>query len=165
MPNQGAKMSNLGPILKVIKAQYKLEWHGTHGVRHWARVRRNGRIIGEYVGLCSQGMQVVDMFAIFHDACRENEWADPDHGPRGAALAHSMRDEIGLNAWQMKHLLTACEIHTSCKRDSGLHLIVKACLDADRSDLGRVGIRLQPEYIHNIKALKMVQAKTGLKLV
>ena len=151
-------------ILQKIKSQYKLDWHGTHGVRHWARVRRNGRIMGEYVGLCQKGLQVVDMFAIFHDACRLNEYTDPEHGPRGAALAYSMRDELGLDAWQMKHLLTACEIHTSCQQDWSLHQVVKTCLDADRCDLGRVGIQLEPEYIHNIKAIKWLQTKTGQQL-
>ena len=152
-------------ILQQINSQYRLDWDGTHGVRHWARVRRNGRIIGEYWGLCPKGIRVVDLFAIFHDACRENEYTDPDHGPRGAALAHSMRDQLDLDAWQLKNLLLACEIHTSCMRDPSLPPVVKTCLDADRCDLGRVGIRLHLDYIHNLKAIKMVQTLTGQRLV
>ena len=35
-------------ILPAIRKQFRLNWWGHHGVRHWARVRRNGRIIAQY---------------------------------------------------------------------------------------------------------------------
>ena len=36
--------------------------------------------------------EVVRLFAVFHDSCRENEHRDPQHGPRGARLAIDFRE-------------------------------------------------------------------------
>lgn len=144
-------------ILQQIKSQFQLDWWGHHGVRHWARVRRNGLGIGKARYLKEQGLQVVELFAVFHDACRVNEWDDPDHGERGAKLAHSMRDQLNINDWQWKLLDQACTVHTHVVNDKSLHTVVQTCLDADRLDISRVGVPLNHKYIHHYPSTKPVE--------
>ena len=81
-------------LLQAIRAQYRCDWWGYHGVRHWARVRANTRLFrvtepvrvgGRSVSFYSGPRQdidpvVCDLFAVFHDACRVNEYEDPGHG-------------------------------------------------------------------------------------
>ena len=58
--------------------QYKLDPQGLHGLPHWERVLQNGLRLAEHTGADST---VITLFALFHDACRENEWKDKNHGP------------------------------------------------------------------------------------
>ena len=39
-------------------------------------------------------VMVVELFAFFHDVCRENEGTDPAHGARGADFAAVLRGEL-----------------------------------------------------------------------
>ena len=39
---------------------------------------------------------VILLFAVFQGACRENEWKDPQHEARGAALAAKLRGKESL---------------------------------------------------------------------
>jgi uncharacterized protein len=144
-------------ILQQIKSQFQCDWWGHHGVRHWSRVRRNGLAIGREAKIGEQGLRVVELFAVFHDACRVNEWDDPGHGPRGAALAHSMRDQLNINDWQWKLLDQACSLHTEVTRDFSLHRVIQVCLDADRLDIPRVGMQVDPRYLHGIKTAKVIE--------
>lgn len=123
-------------LLKIIRAQYRLPWDGIHGYAHWARVLENGLYLSERTGA---RVDVVKLFAVFHDACRVSEGHDPKHGLRGAQLAERLRgmafelDDAGFNL-----LYRACEQHTD-----GLTVgdaTVQTCWDSDRLDLGRVGI-------------------------
>jgi hypothetical protein len=61
---------------------------GIHGIRHWARVLENGRKLAEKTGAM---IEVVELFALFHDSQRQNDGYDPGHGSRGARLAEKMR--------------------------------------------------------------------------
>lgn len=87
----------------------RLDPDGIHGVAHWGRVLENGRRLAAATGA---DPAVIEMFAIFHDACRWSEGRDPDHGPRGAQLAGGLRVEIGLSAPQLADLVSACACHT-----------------------------------------------------
>ena len=64
-------------LIARIKAQYRLEWFGTHGIKHWNRVYENGMKLAEQTGV---NVRVVQLFSIFHDACRRTEGKDIDHG-------------------------------------------------------------------------------------
>jgi hypothetical protein len=75
-------------LLKHLRGQFKLDWHGHHGASHWSRVRHNGLLLAEANGA---QIHVVELFAFFHDARRVNEYEDPDHGKRGAELALKLR--------------------------------------------------------------------------
>ena len=76
------------PVVRAILERYSLRWNGTHGLPHWARVIETGhRLAAE----TSADLEVVALFAVFHDSCRENEGWDDGHGRRGADLAASLR--------------------------------------------------------------------------
>ncbi|WP_435019138.1 hypothetical protein TA3x_001129 [Tundrisphaera sp. TA3] len=76
------------PILAAVLADYELPWTGDHGVSHWARVLENGERLAAVTGA---DVEVVRLFAVLHDARRVNEWTDPDHGPRAARFAETLR--------------------------------------------------------------------------
>jgi uncharacterized protein len=124
-------------IIQTILASYALPQRGTHGVTHWARVMENGLRVAEVTGA---NLQVVTLFALFHDACRENEHRDHGHGLRGAELAQSFRGTlIRLNDSEFDLLYEACRLHTDGETEGDI--TVQTCWDADRLDLMRVGIQ------------------------
>ena len=124
-----------------ILSGYTLKLHGVHGINHWARVFENGRRLAPQTGADSH---VVDLFAVFHDSRRMNEGHDPGHGGRGGKLARKMRQAglIELTDEQLENLVVACAHHTEGKTKA--HPTVQTCWDADRLDLGRVGITPDP---------------------
>lgn len=134
---------NFPKLLQLILNDYALPRFGTHGVTHWARVWENGERIAESSGA---KLEVVRLFAIFHDSRRINEDQDPGHGLRGARFAEALRGKaFDLDDANFKLLYTACELHTDGKTVADV--TVQTCWDADRLDLGRVGIRPYPKYL------------------
>ena len=123
-----------------LRYQFLLDWKGVHGVSHWARVRRNGLLIAKDNGA---DRNVVECFSFLHDSKRINEDSDPDHGKRAAEFALSLRDSyVDLSDTSFSLLTTACEGHTGARYHEDV--TVQACWDADRLDLGRVGIKPDP---------------------
>lgn len=133
-------------LIERIKAQYRLDWHGTHGWPHWVNVNKAGQQIALYHGL---NANVIQLFAIFHDACRENELDDEGHGRRGAGLAFKLRGDFpilrDLSQRDFDSLYVACAEHTDGTITE--HGLIGACWDADRLDLGRVGITPNARYL------------------
>src|SRR5664279_2106867 len=82
---------NLKPLVHLILKDYALPWHGTHSVGHWARVLENGLRLAKET---RANVEVVQLFAIFHDARRINEGLDDGHGRRGADLAAELRGTL-----------------------------------------------------------------------
>lgn len=125
-----------GAILGRILEGYALPLRGFHGVAHWARVLENGLAIAEASGA---DPRVVTLFALFHDARRVNEERDDGHGRRGGELAWSLRGTLfDLDDAAFDLLFEACRLHTDGKVDGDVTL--RTCWDADRLDLGRVGV-------------------------
>lgn len=117
--------------------------HSVHGPDHWRRVERNGLILATRTGAI---IPVVRLFALFHDCRRENDDHDPDHGARGAELAASMHGvHFQLSDAHFELLHEACTWHT----DGHHHKdpTIATCWDADRLDLGRVGMVPDPYYM------------------
>jgi uncharacterized protein len=107
-------------------------------------VRENGLRIA--AGLSGVNSGVVELFAVLHDARRENEGIDRGHGRRGADLARELRGSlIELSDEAFVLLVTACSYHTDGRTDGDI--TVQTCWDADRLDLGRVGIRLDARHL------------------
>ena len=131
-------------LLGAILRGYQLRWDGIHGLHHWARVLENGVALAERTGA---DKRVVELFALFHDARRENEGTDPGHGARGAELATMLYldGELDLSDEQAEQLFYACERHTDGITDASP--TVGTCWDADRLDLGRVSIAPQTRYL------------------
>ena len=131
------------PLIQAIRAQYRLPWTGVHGAIHWARVMENGLRLADLTGAKPQ---VVELFAVFHDARRFNEHSDDDHGRRGAELAVQLRGSFfDLSDGDFALLHEACSLHTNGLTEADI--TVQTCWDADRLDLGRVGITPEPRYL------------------
>ena len=131
-------MSILTPkLIERILEDYSLPFGGIHGVPHWARVLENGR---KLAGSAQADLDVIELFAVFHDSRRVNDQRDDGHGNRGAQLARQLRgDYFELDDLRFTLLDYACAWHTS-----GLTIAdprVQICWDADRLDLLRVGTR------------------------
>lgn len=130
-------------IVREILGGYALPARGPHGVVHWARVLSNGLRIARATGADAE---VVTLFALFHDARRLHEGHDAGHGRRGGELARSLRGSlVHLDDSRFELLFEACRLHTDGLRTAEPTLA--ACWDADRLDLGRVGIRPVPERL------------------
>ena len=111
-----------------------------HGPGHWARVLENARALDFPCDFL-----VVEYFALFHDAMRLSEFADPEHGERGWKLAHKLGVPDNLTETQATQLWLACRDH-----DHGYTSVIPTigvCWDADRLDLPRVGIQPVPELL------------------
>jgi uncharacterized protein len=148
------------PLWQLVIAQFSLTEPTDHGPSHWLNVLRNG------MELCHNhpaDEEIVRLFALFHDSCRHDEYADPGHGPRGAQLAIHFRQagHFHLDDTRMTLLVTACEIHNGAPPQSNPTLAV--CLDADRLDLGRVGITPDPLLLSTPTAQKMARLGTSFK--
>ena len=130
-------------LLQAILSEYPLPPGGTHGVSHWARVLENGRRLAELTGA---DLQIVELFAVFHDSRRLNEGIDDGHGMRGAAYARVLRGaHFELDEAAFKLLSEACADHTLGMRQADP--TVQVCWDADRLDLGRAGISPAPQLL------------------
>lgn len=130
-------------ILPLILQQYRLDPHGIHGVAHWGRVLENGRRLCAVTG---GDPAVIEMFSLFHDACRVRDSWDRNHGPRAAALALRYRQRLGLDDAQFAELVSACKGHTSGPGEDA-DITVLTCLDADRLDIPRAGIAINPNLL------------------
>jgi uncharacterized protein len=124
-------------LIPSLRSQFKLDWRGIHGVSHWARVRQNGLHLSKITGA---NTAVVELFAFLHDSCRLNDGYDPDHGARAAVFAQSLHGSVfTLSTQDLEVLVEACQGHTHSGTSDDV--TVQTCWDADRLDLGRVGIR------------------------
>ena len=134
---------NLQPIIRVILEDYALPLEGDHGVAHWARVLENGEKLCTQTGAHNN---IVALFAVLHDSRRINEIADPDHGMRAAEFATTIRRTlIGLDDHDFRLLCRACAGHTHERTHPDI--TIQTCWDADRLDLGRVGVTPHPRRL------------------
>ena len=85
----------------------------------------------------------MEYFAFIHDLGRLNDNHDPEHGYRAALIAEKIAgDLIAVDAVELDLLMEACQGHSDGHLEADV--TVMTCWDADRLDLGRVGIRPDP---------------------
>ena len=131
-------------LIEAIKDQYTLNWYGIHGIYHWGRVYANGLRLAQVTGA---KVNVVKLFAIFHDAGRLNDGIDNAHGSRGAKLAEEFRGKyFDLPEDEFEILLSACNDHTVAHHKHN-DITIQTCFDADRLDLARVGKIPDPKFL------------------
>ncbi len=107
-----------------------------HGLRHWHQVEANGLLLSRET---LADRTVVRLFALFHDSRRVSDGYDEEHGRLGADFARKLVGKrFALDKARLEKLLHACENHTT-EHSSG-DATIDTCYDADRLDLGRVGI-------------------------
>lgn len=134
---------DLLPLIALIAQQYVLDPQDLHGLAHWGRVLENGLKLAEHEG---GDRTVIRLFAVFHDACRQNQAVDHGHGARAAALAGKLlKDHPQVTPAQLALLQTACEGHTDGRTEGDLS--VRICWDSDRLDLARVYIKPKKKYL------------------
>ncbi len=146
----------------VVAARACLKRHGMsasglHGLSHWWRVRHNAQLLAPAMGA---SMRVTRLFAIFHDAHRQDDGHDPEHGPRAAAWLAQVRKGdptvedacaatraviCGLSEREFESLHEACRLHTGTRHHGDAS--VATCFVADRLDLSRVGSRPDPAWL------------------
>ena len=125
-----------------------------HGLTHWQQVERNGLLLASETGADTT---VVRLFALFHDSKRADDGFDMDHGPRGAEFAKTCFEEhrFDITQEQFDKLYHACKFHTTESRSGDA--TIDTCYDADRLDLGRVDIRLDPNKMATAFGARIAQ--------
>ena len=130
-------------LIKVLRERFQLDWPGIHGAPHWARVRLTGLHLARENGA---RVDVIECFALLHDSQRLHEGTDSRHGARAADYVRRMNDDyLFLDRAGLDMLVYACEFHSDGLIEADI--TVQTCWDADRLDLGRVGIRPDPRRL------------------
>ena len=132
---------------------------GFHGIEHWDRVYANGQLLMTP----EVNPLVIGLFAYLHDCCREDDGWDVEHGPRAAAFIDTVRNTLLVDVSDEEiHLLKeACRLHTVADRTG--NPTVDACFDADRLDLGRVGITPDPARMATEKGKEIAKRMNNLQ--
>lgn len=134
---------NFDQLWQVVLAQYRGRDHAAHGPDHWRRVERNGLLLATRTGA---DVEVVRLFALFHDSRRLHDGADSGHGGRGAAYAATLRGQaFELDDARFALFHHACTWHTD--GDHHDDPTIGTCWDADRLDLRRLAIIPDPKYL------------------
>jgi uncharacterized protein len=132
-----------GALVRELRRGFRLDRHGAHGVAHWARVRVNGLALAAQTGA---NPRLVELFAFVHDCERHSEGDDPLHGARAARRIRALRPWLpGLMQDELALLESACRGHTGGHDQADITVLT--CWDADRLDLGRVGIVPDPRHL------------------
>ena len=126
---------NFDVVWEHVTDEFQCDPDSIHGPNHWRRVERNALKISASNGA---NVDVVKLFAVFHDSRRQNDSVDFEHGGRGAKYAASLRGVLfNLSDEYFVLLRYACVWHTHGKLSDDP--TIGACWDADRLDLTRIG--------------------------
>jgi uncharacterized protein len=130
-------------LMKVIQSGFALSLDGIHGTAHWDRVRENGLRLAELTGA---NPEVVELFAYLHDSKRHDNGFDPDHGQRAAEFVGTLQGSLlTLSDGDLERLVYACVHHSQDITQA--EITVQTCWDADRLDIGRIGIKPRARYL------------------
>lgn len=116
-----------------------------HSIEHWKRVEKYALMMAEKNGA---DKEVVSLFACLHDARRNTDGHDPEHGERAAVLLLELVKArvLALSDKQYDNLKLALRLHPITNAESE-DITVRTCWDADRLDLWRSGIEPNPQYM------------------
>ena len=125
-----------------------------HGISHWDRVYENG----QKLMTPEVNPLVVALFAYLHDSCREDDWADIEHGSRAAEWIDTIRESHlrEVSDEEIEMLKKACRLHTTVQKTG--NPTIDACFDADRLDLWRIGITPDPERLATEKGKEIARS-------
>ena len=130
-------------LLKTIRRDFALSLRGIHGEAHWERVCENGLRLAERTGA---DPDIVELFAYLHDSQRQNDGWDRDHGQRAAEFVRALPGSVlTLPSGKIDRLRYACTHHSDGLTEA--NVTVQTCWDADRLDLGRIGIEPDPRRL------------------
>lgn len=130
-----------------------------HGLDHWFRTWKNAQMLAGREP--SADLQVVALYALFHDSMRVNDGADIGHGLRGYRLwerFNQLQDVKQFLTYQQGELLfEACAEHSDGRLSTNPTIAV--CWDADRLDLHRKGIWPDARYMSTNTARSLVMTR------
>jgi uncharacterized protein len=133
----------LAGICEYLMSIFMCGANSIHGPSHWQRVDTFGIDIAESNGA---DLIVVRLFALLHDSCRQDDGEDLDHGPRAAEMLDRIVPSIfSLDGGRFDLLKEAISLHTSGLTTEDL--TIGTCWDADRLDIGRVGMIPSARYM------------------
>jgi uncharacterized protein len=141
-------MIDLEGLLDVVRGEATGIRSSIHGEQHWKAVARAGLDISAHTPGADRS--VVFLFALFHDAMRENDGHDPRHGARAAAFVRRVDPGLHGLGERVETLAVAGELHADGEV-SGVPTI-GACRDADRLNLWRVHIVPSAELLSTAAA-------------
>lgn len=128
-----------------------------HGLAHWRTVAR----IGGELAAATPGAspEIVGAFAALHDCQRVSDGHDPEHGARAAYVARELRASgiLDLDDARLARLCHALADHDRGQVSSDP--TIGACWDADRLDLGRVGVKPIASLLSTKAARERVSAE------
>lgn len=134
---------NKHKLFNYLREHFRLDWNGHHGAGHWSRVLKNGLLLAKAEDARTD---VVMLFAFLHDHERFDDNDDEGHGVRACLNATKLRGEyFDIDDAGFSLLLEAMSGHST--GDTRGDITVRVCYDADRLDLGRVGIKPLPQYL------------------
>ncbi len=114
-----------------------------HGLGHIRNVEKDGIFLSEHLGA---DIICVRLFALFHDIKRENDGQDPEHGKRAADYVVKLNGDLfDLDDDRLEKLVYACSFHTDGQISDDI--TIGTCWDADRLDIGRIGIEPSEKYM------------------
>ena len=126
-----------------VEADFACDPDSVHGPTHWRRVEKNAL---ELAAANGADVDIVRLFAVFHDSRRVHDDWDDTHGEAGARYAERLRGEyFEVSDSAFDTLVFACRWHTHGELSDDP--TVATCWDADRLDLWRVGFRPDPKYM------------------
>ncbi len=139
MPDHNALLKR---SVHLVREFGTVNMNSIHGPSHWRNVEATGVYLAK---LEDQDPLIPRLFALFHDFLRVNDGFDPEHGPRAAEFLRSHQSKFPeLSNQDLEVLAYACEGHTWGQLTDDP--LVGICWDADRLDLGRVGIVPDPRF-------------------
>jgi uncharacterized protein len=131
-----------------------------HGLDHWWRVWTNAKMLAAHEP--DVDLEVVALFALFHDSMRINDGDDPQHGLHGYKLweRFCIMKHLGqyMSIRQRETLMEACVDHNYGATSTDPTIGV--CWDSDRLDLPRVGIWPDGQYMSTTAARELVITRT-----
>ena len=139
-----------------VISQFPCDPISIHGPAHWKRVESNALVIAPTNGAT---VEVVRLFALFHDCRRTHDGYDNTHGARAADYASQLRGhlfELPNDQFQLLHYACTWHTHGQLSDDP----TIGACWDADRLDLGRVGMRPSAQYMSTVKGRALANGIT-----
>lgn len=130
-------------LMDRIKRGFALDLNGIHGASHWTRVYENGLRLAQETGA---DPEILELFAYLHDSQRLSDGWDLEHGSRAATFAESLQGSyLSLGVERLELLSYACIHHSDGLTEADV--TIQACWDADRLDLGRIGILPDPKRL------------------
>jgi uncharacterized protein len=123
-----------------------------HGPSHWRAVGAvASELAGAFAGHVGPGDPSPDpelllLFAVLHDAMREDDGRDLDHGPRAAILLERLRADGTLTLADERAEVLSEALHDHTNGTLSADPTIGTCWDADRLLIGRVGIVPDPRF-------------------